>query len=95
MSGCYQNVLKSLQCVCLLLKCPLKASQMRGHMNIYHQSVPFLSPNIPLLVNKVSWYILLLIRFLIATEVTKFSYRGNHCNTLGCHFKACEGATQF
>ena len=37
-------------------------------------SVPFLPPNIAMLVNKVSLYILVLIHFLIATEVTKLSW---------------------
>ena len=47
---------------------------MRGHLNTCHQSVPFLPPNIAMLVNKVSLYILVLIHFLIATEVTKLSW---------------------
>ena len=47
--ACYQSVLKSLQCVCLLLE----ASQMREHMhlNACHQSVhmsPCLSLYVPI-----------------------------------------------
>ena len=70
-SACYQSVPLMLAMCLLVTNVSLKASQMRGHLNTCHQSVPFLSPNIPMLVNKVSQYILVLICFLIATEVTK------------------------
>ena len=69
--------LRSLQCVCLLPKFPLKASQMRGHLNTCHQSVPFLSPNIPMLIKKFSPCILILICILIVTEVTKLSWNNS------------------
>ena len=36
----------------MLPKCSLKASEMRSSLNTCHQSVPFLSPNLPMLVNK-------------------------------------------
>ena len=58
--------LKSLQCVCLLPKCRLKASQMRSHLNT--------SPNILMLVNKFPVHTLLAY-FLI--EVTKLNWNNS------------------
>jgi len=46
---------------------------MTGYLNTCHQTVPFFSPNIHMLVKKVSRHILILICFLIATEVPKLS----------------------
>ena len=40
-------LLNSSQCVCLLLKCPLKASQLRFPLNACHQNVPLFDSKCP------------------------------------------------
>jgi len=72
--ACYQSKSYNVHTMCLLvtkvsirsLQC---ACQIRGHLNTCHQLSPYLSPNIPMLANKVSLkkrsrYILVLICIL-------------------------------
>jgi len=61
--------LKSLQLVCLLMM-SIESFTNERPLEYMSPKHPFLSPNIPILINKASQYILV---FLIATEVSKLS----------------------
>jgi len=64
-------VIKAIKLAMCLLDTKVSVKSFtKGHLNICHQSVPFLSPNIPKLFNKVSWYILVLICFLLQISLS-------------------------
>ena len=62
--------LKATMCL-LVTKVSIKNYTNERPLEYLSPKVPFLSPNIPMLFNKVYLYIIVLICFLIATEVTK------------------------
>ena len=73
-SACYQSVPLKLAMSLLVIKMSVKSFTNERPLEYLPPKSPILPPNIPMLVNKVSRYILVLICFLIATEVTKLSW---------------------